>query len=129
MDGHAIYVQGHAKNYYFPIDFAIYTKALWTNGPTHGPTDGPMDQLTDQQTNERTNPLIKMPENQPAMLRQVNALELDLLLTIKNVAECNSSLPPHLLSFHLLSGVCAVRGKYALLRQNRWNAQAWIATV
>ena len=44
-------MQGHAKNNYFPIDFAIYTKALWTDGPTHGPTDGPMDQPTDQQNN------------------------------------------------------------------------------
>ena len=39
MDGHAIYMHGHAKNDDFPIDFAIFTKAL--------PTDGPTDQQTD----------------------------------------------------------------------------------
>ena len=33
----------HAKNDDFPIDFAIYTKAL----PTDGPTDRPTDQRTD----------------------------------------------------------------------------------
>ena len=46
MDGHAIYMHGHAKNDDFPIDFAIFTKAL----PTDRPTDGPMDQPTDGHT-------------------------------------------------------------------------------
>jgi len=31
MDGHAIYMQKHARNNDFPIDFAIFTKALRTN--------------------------------------------------------------------------------------------------
>ena len=42
MDRDAIYVHSHSKNNYFPIDFAIFTKALWTNGPT--------DQWTNQGT-------------------------------------------------------------------------------
>jgi len=42
MDGHAIYVHGHAKNDDFPIDFAIFTKAL--------PTDRPTDRQTDRRT-------------------------------------------------------------------------------
>ena len=56
MDGHAIYVHRYAKNNHFPIDFAIFTKALWT--------DRQMDQLTkrqtDRPTNGRINPLIEM---------------------------------------------------------------------
>ena len=51
MDGHAIYVHGHAKNDDFSIDFAIFTKALptdrRTNGPTDQRTDGPTDQRKD----------------------------------------------------------------------------------
>ena len=43
MHGHAIYVHGHARNDDFPIDFALFTKALRTNGPTDGPTDQPTD--------------------------------------------------------------------------------------
>ena len=39
MDGHTIYIHRHAKNNDFPIDFAIFTKALRTDGPTDGPTD------------------------------------------------------------------------------------------
>ena len=51
MDGHAIYMHGHAKNGDFPIDFAIFTKAL--------PTDRPTDQRTDSRTDGRTHPLIE----------------------------------------------------------------------
>ena len=40
MDRHAIYVHGYAKSNPFPIDFAIFTKALRTDGPTDGLTDG-----------------------------------------------------------------------------------------
>ena len=56
MDGHAIYVHGHAKNDDFPIDFAIFTKALRTDGRTDQRTNGP----TDQRTDGRTNPHIEM---------------------------------------------------------------------
>ena len=38
-----MYVHGYAKNNHFPIDFAIFTKALQTNQPTDGQTDGPTD--------------------------------------------------------------------------------------
>ena len=41
MDRHAIYVHRHAKNNDFPVDFAIFTKALRTNGPTDRRTDTP----------------------------------------------------------------------------------------
>ena len=58
MDRHAIYVHRHAKNDDFPIDFAIFTKALPTDQPTdqrtNGPTDGPTDRPTDQRTDGRT---------------------------------------------------------------------------
>ena len=37
MDGHATNTQ---KNDDFPIDFAIFTKALRTDGPTDRSTDG-----------------------------------------------------------------------------------------
>ena len=40
MDGYATYEHKHAKNNYFPIDFAIFTKALPMDQPTDGPTDG-----------------------------------------------------------------------------------------
>ena len=40
---HAMYVHRHAKKHYFPIDFAIFTKALRTDKPTDGPTDRPTD--------------------------------------------------------------------------------------
>ena len=43
-----MYVHRYAKNNHFPLDFAIFTKALRTDGPTDGPTD------------RRTNPLIEM---------------------------------------------------------------------
>ena len=46
MDRHAIYVHRHAKNDDFPIDFAIFTKAL--------PTDGQTDRIMGGQTNEWT---------------------------------------------------------------------------
>ena len=36
-----------AKNDDFPIDFAIFTKALRTDGPTAGPTDRQTDGRTD----------------------------------------------------------------------------------
>ena len=52
MDGQAIYVHGHAKNDDFPIDFAIFTKAL--------PTDQPTDRRTNRRTDGRTYPLIEM---------------------------------------------------------------------
>ena len=42
MSGHVIYVHRHAKNYDFPMNSVIFTKAL--------PTDGPMDRPTDQRT-------------------------------------------------------------------------------
>ena len=32
-----------AKNNHFPIDFANFTKALWTDRRTDGPTDGRTD--------------------------------------------------------------------------------------
>ena len=47
MDGHATYMLRHAKNDDFPIDFANFTKALRTDGPTDRPTDGPTNQWTD----------------------------------------------------------------------------------
>ena len=43
MDGHAIYMHGHAKNDDFPIDFAIFTKALPTDQRNNGPTNQQMD--------------------------------------------------------------------------------------
>ena len=43
MDGHAIYVHGHAKNDNFPIDYAIFTEAFPTDQRTNGPTDVPID--------------------------------------------------------------------------------------
>ena len=49
MDGHATYMLRHAKNDDFPIDFAIFTKAL--------PTDRPTDQRTGGRTDGRTYPL------------------------------------------------------------------------
>ena len=52
MDGHAIVMHRHAKNNDFSIDFAIFAKALRTDGPTDQPTDRPTD--------GRTNPLIEM---------------------------------------------------------------------
>ena len=52
MNGHAIYVHRDAKNNDFPMDFAIFTKALRTDPRTDGPTNGP--------TNGRTYPLIEM---------------------------------------------------------------------
>ena len=56
MDRHTIYVHRHAKNDDFPIDFAIFTKALRTDRPTDGWMDGP----TDGPNNGQTNPLIQM---------------------------------------------------------------------
>ena len=50
MDGHAIYMHGHAKNDDFPIDFAIFTKALPTDRRTNRRTDGPTDRPTDTMT-------------------------------------------------------------------------------
>ena len=35
MGGHAMYVHGYAKNNHFPIDFAIFTKALQTDRLTN----------------------------------------------------------------------------------------------
>ena len=55
MDGHATYMLGHAKNDDFPIDFANFTKALRTNGPTNQWANQPMDQPTIQPTNGPTN--------------------------------------------------------------------------
>ena len=43
MDRHAIYVHRHAKNDDFSMDFAIFTKALRTDGPTNQPTNQPTD--------------------------------------------------------------------------------------
>jgi len=60
MDTHAMYVHRHAKNNNFPIDFAIFTKALWTDGPMDQLTNGPMDQQTNGPTDGRTYPLIEM---------------------------------------------------------------------
>jgi len=44
MDGHEIYLRRHAKGNDFPVDFAIFTKALqtnrWIDRPTGRPTDG-----------------------------------------------------------------------------------------
>ena len=40
------------KNNHFPIDFAIFTKALRTDGPTDG--------RTDRRTDGQTDPLIEM---------------------------------------------------------------------
>ena len=52
-----MYVHRYAKDSHFPIDFAIFTKALQkhfyksiTDGPTDRRTDGPMDGQTDQQS-------------------------------------------------------------------------------
>ena len=47
MDGHAIYMHRYAKNNDFPIDFAIFTEVLRTDGPTDQRTNGPTDQRTD----------------------------------------------------------------------------------
>ena len=41
-----MYVHRDAKNNDFPMDYAIFTKALPTNGPTDGPTDGPTNGRT-----------------------------------------------------------------------------------
>ena len=49
MDGHALYVHRHSKNNHFPIDFAIFTKALRTDQRI----DGLMDQLMNGQTSYR----------------------------------------------------------------------------
>ena len=51
MVGHATYMQ---KNDDFPIDLAIFTKALPTDRPTDQPTDQPTGQPTDQPTDQRT---------------------------------------------------------------------------
>ena len=48
MVGHAMYLHSCAKNNHFPIDFAIFTKALRTDGPTDRRTDGRMDGQTDK---------------------------------------------------------------------------------
>ena len=45
-----IYVHRHAKNNDFPIDSAIFTKALRTDGRIDRRTDGRTDQLMDGQT-------------------------------------------------------------------------------
>ena len=50
MDGHTIYIHRQAKNNDFPIDFAIFTKALRTDIPTDGPTDRRTDGPTDRRT-------------------------------------------------------------------------------
>ena len=50
MGGHAMYVHGYAKNNHFPIDFAIFTKALHTDGRTDGRTDRRTDRPTDGHT-------------------------------------------------------------------------------
>ena len=47
MDGKAKNMHKNAKSIDFPIDFAIFTKALRTNGPPDQQTDGPTDQRTD----------------------------------------------------------------------------------
>ena len=39
-----MYVHRYAKNNHFPLNFAIFTKALQTDGPT----DRPMDRRTDK---------------------------------------------------------------------------------
>ena len=41
MDGHAIVMHRHAKNNDFSIDFAIFTKAIRSDGPTDQQTDTP----------------------------------------------------------------------------------------
>ena len=43
MDETAMYMHRHAKNSDFSIHFAIFTKALRSDGPTDGPTDQRMD--------------------------------------------------------------------------------------
>ena len=50
MVGHAMYVHRYSKDSHFPIDFAIFKKALRTDRPTDQRTDGPMDRQTDQQS-------------------------------------------------------------------------------
>ena len=45
-NAHAIYMHRDSQNNDFSMDFAIFTKALRTNGPTERRTDG----LTDGQT-------------------------------------------------------------------------------
>ena len=52
MVGHAMYVHRYAKNDHFPLDFAIFTKALWTDQQTDRPMDGPTDGRTDQRTDK-----------------------------------------------------------------------------
>ena len=49
MDGQCTCIDTQ-KNHDFPIDFAIFTKALRTNGPT----DAPMDQWTNGPTDGHT---------------------------------------------------------------------------
>ena len=44
----------------FPMDFAIFTEALWTNGPTNQPIDGPTNQLTERRIDGRTYPHTEM---------------------------------------------------------------------
>ena len=60
MDGHAIYIHRHAKNNDFPIDYAIFTKALWTDQPTDGPMDKPTDQPTDKPSHRNAWTHLKM---------------------------------------------------------------------
>ena len=53
MGRHAMYVQRYAKNNHIPIDFAVFTKALWTDGWTNQQKDQPTDRRTDQPTSYR----------------------------------------------------------------------------
>ena len=53
----------YAKINDFPIDFAIFTKAVWTNRLTDQPTDRP----TNQWTNQRTNQQMDMPSYRDAI--------------------------------------------------------------
>ena len=49
-----MYVHRYAKTNHFPLDFAIFTKALPTDQPTDQQTDRQTDRQTDQQTDRQT---------------------------------------------------------------------------
>ena len=46
INGWIVDAHRHEKNNDFSLDFAIFTNALLTDGPTNGPTDRLMDQPT-----------------------------------------------------------------------------------
>ena len=72
MDRHAIYLHGHAKNDDFPINFAIFTKALPTDGPTDRRTNGLTDQQTNQEMDRQMDQLTDIPFYRDAIAASKN---------------------------------------------------------